>query len=155
MGRDVKRQLSEAVSSYVCRHNLTYWRNQPWLAAGAGTHSWLGGRRWANVKHPEDYVARWTGDNPPRMDDPLATSRSVEEIDRVLEMGETMMLGLRLAEGVTNERFESRFGEPLIEVFGEELEDLQDLDLLTWDGSVVRLTRRGRLLGNRVFARFV
>jgi oxygen-independent coproporphyrinogen-3 oxidase len=70
-------------------------------------------------------------------------------------MGETMMLGLRLAEGVSNRRFEARFGQPLMEMFGDELENLRDQDLLTWDGSVARLTRRGRLLGNRVFERFI
>jgi oxygen-independent coproporphyrinogen-3 oxidase len=153
--QDVELQLSEAVSPYVCRHNLTYWRNRPWLGVGAGAYSWLDGQRWANVNHPEDYVAIWTGDNSPPTSNPLAMRQSLEEIDRALEMGETMMLGLRLAEGVTNERFESRFEESLTDVFGEELEDLQDLGLLTWDGSVARLTRRGRLLGNYVFARFI
>lgn len=152
---DVKPPPSEAISPYVCRHNLTYWRNQPWLAVGAGAHSWLEGRRWVNVNHPADYVAAWTGDNRSETGGPLAASRSVDEIDKPLEMGETMMLGLRLAEGVSNQRFEARFGEPLTEVFGSELENLHDQGLLTWDGSVARLTERGRLLGNRVFERFI
>lgn len=152
---DVRPRSSEAISPSVCRHNLIYWRNQPWLAVGAGAHSWLDGRRWDNVSHPEDYVAAWAGDNSSEIGGLPAASRSVEEIDRPLEMGETMMLGLRLAEGVSNQRFESRFGKPLMEVFGRDLADLFDQGLLTWDGSAARLTQRGRLLGNRVFERFI
>jgi len=152
---DVKAQSSEAISSYVCRHNLTYWRNQPWLAVGAGAHSWLGGRRWVNVNHPEDYVAAWAGDDLSEIDNLLPACQDVEEIDKPLEMGEMMMLGLRLAEGVSNRRFESRFGRSLLEVFGCQLENLREQGLITWDGSVARLTQPGRLLGNRVFERFI
>jgi oxygen-independent coproporphyrinogen-3 oxidase len=151
-------ELSEEVSRYVCHHNLIYWRNQPWLGVGAGAHSWMtgavltkvSGQRWTNTPHPRDYIAtcnsaagRW------------APRHSVEEIDRRLEMGETMMLGLRLAEGVRAKRFERRFQEALATVFGDELTELRDLGLLAWDGSVARLTRRGRLLGNQVFMRFI
>ncbi|MDY6877929.1 MAG: radical SAM family heme chaperone HemW [Chloroflexota bacterium] len=149
--------LCEHVSPYVCRHNLVYWRNEPWLGVGAGAHSWLGGaglslsqgQRWANVLHPREYIAVCgTGCQP-------VLREEVEVIDHPLEMGETMMLGLRLAEGVRASLFEARFGEALDEVFGEELGELRELGLLEWDGSVARLTARGRLLGNRVFARFV
>ena len=157
--------LSEHVSPFVCRHNLIYWRNEPWLGVGAGAHSWLGGaalppralvavslsqgQRWANVRHPREYVAACgTGCQP-------VLREEVEVIDHRLEMGETMMLGLRLAEGIRAGPFEARFGEALEEVFGKELGELRELGLLEWDGSVARLTARGRLLGNRVFARFV
>lgn len=159
-------ETSEAVSPYVCRHNMTYWRNEPWLGVGAGAYSWMTsdvssdrqnasetptvGERWANRGHPEDYVAacgRIGCSDSLRVD--------VERIDRRLGMGETMMLGLRLAEGVTCERFEARFGVRVGEVFGRQLESLRRLGLLTWDGAAVRLTGRGRLLGNRVFERFI
>lgn len=134
-------------SSLQCRHNLAYWHNEPWLGFGAGAHSWMEGRRWANVCHPREYIAA------------LETGRSpvaeAEEIGRRTEMGETMMLGLRLAEGVSDVRFRARFGVGLEEVFGRELAELRDLGLLEWDGNVARLTAHGRLLGNQVFASFV
>ena len=133
--------------SQMCRHNLIYWRNEGWLGVGAGAHSWLGGRRWANVRHPRDYITALESGETPVAD--------VEEIDRRMEMGETMMLGLRLAEGVDAARFQARFGRGLEQVFGAELVELRELGLLEWGGRVARLTARGRLLGNRVFARFV
>jgi len=139
--------VSEEISLCVCRHNLTYWRNEPWLGVGAGAHSWLDGHRWANVRHPREYIAALEQGNAPVAE--------VETIDRRLEMRETMMLGLRLAEGVDDTRFRARFGVGLETAFGKELAQLQDPRLLEWGGHVARLTARGRLLGNQVFARFV
>jgi len=158
--------LSERITPHVCHHSLTYWRNQPWLGLGAAAHSWVPagfpacgvsvapepgvGARWANPTHPQDYIgAVLEAEGHP------CAPEKVELIDRPLEMGETMMLGLRLAEGVRARRFEKRFSCALANVFGEELNDLRDLELLTWDGVVARLTARGRLLGNRVFERFI
>jgi oxygen-independent coproporphyrinogen-3 oxidase len=140
---------SEEISPYVCRHNLVYWRNELWLGVGAGAHSWLGGQRWANVRHPRDYIAACgTGCR-------LVLRQDVEVIGQRLEMGETMMMRLRLAEGMSDASFRARFGRGLEAAFGEELAQLRDMGLLEWDGSAARLTARGRLLGNQVFARFV
>jgi oxygen-independent coproporphyrinogen-3 oxidase len=159
--------MSEDVTPHVCHHNLTYWRNQPWLGLGAAAYSWMPpglpscgpnvavdqevGHRWANPTHPVDYVDRVleAADNLP------CISEQVEAIDRELEMGETMMLGLRLAEGVCAGQFHKRFGRALSDVFGRELRELRDLGLVTWDGVTARLTARGRFLGNRVFERFI
>ncbi len=132
---------------YVCRHNLTYWRNEPWLGIGAGAHSWLDKRRWANARHPREYIAALEQNNIPITE--------TETIDQRMEMGETMMMGLRLAEGINDIRFRARFGIGLEKVFGEELTRLKDLGLLEWDGDTARLTERGRLLGNQVFVYFV
>lgn len=146
----LSQQVGESVSrrsSLQCRHNLVYWHNEPWLGFGAGAHSWMEGRRWANVRHPREYIAALEAGRSPVAE--------VEESERRTEMGETMMLGLRLTEGVSDVRFRARFGVGLEEVFGRELAELRDLGLLEWDGNVARLTARGRLLGNQVFARFV
>jgi oxygen-independent coproporphyrinogen-3 oxidase len=71
-------------------------------------------------------------------------------------MQETLMTGLRLTrEGVSADGFMGRFGIPLREVFGREIDDLTGLNLLEWSGPILHLTKRGRLLGNQVFMRFV
>jgi len=70
------------------------------------------------------------------------------------------MLGLRLTqEGVAAEAFRGRFGQEMQSVFGKDIEELIGLGLLekvrSQTSEVVRLTKRGRLLGNLVFMRFV
>jgi oxygen-independent coproporphyrinogen-3 oxidase len=71
-------------------------------------------------------------------------------------MGETMMLGLRLLEeGVSVAGFERRFGRSLRDVYGDQIVALCREGLLELLPDRLRLTRRGRLLGNRAFARFL
>jgi oxygen-independent coproporphyrinogen-3 oxidase len=80
----------------------------------------------------------------------------VEQIDRALEMGETLMLGLRLIEeGVERARFKEHFGVDLDQVYGAAIEQLIAQGLLESDAESIRLTPHGRLLGNRVFAEFL
>ena len=102
--------------------------------------------------------AKATQDSNPK--DTQAAIRSipvvdtVEFIDRRLEMAETMMLGLRLDTGVSIPEFEARFGASPIEVYSDELAELQPTGLVeTVDGSI-RLTDKGRFLSNEVFVRF-
>lgn len=133
---------------FECRHNLIYWRNQPYLGLGAGAHSWWGGKRRANIAHPERYIEAIQGGNLP-----IAWE---EEIDRPLEMGETLMMGLRLLEeGVATVRFAARFGVGLEAVYGNEIDDLVGQGLLERTPQGIRLTSRGHLLGNLVFERFL
>ena len=145
------------------RHNLTYWRNGPYLGVGPGAHSYLGRWRFHNLASPREYVRRMAGDGPENAA-PNALSEEtiagfpvvggVERVDVSLEMAETMMMGLRLDEGVELATFESRFGRSLDAAFGEQLAELTGIGLLERDDGVVRLTARGRLLGNEVFLRF-
>lgn len=66
------------------------------------------------------------------------------------------MLTLRLTrEGVSEKDFRERFAKSPQEVFGTELDDLIHLDLLEKEQNIIRLTKKGRLLGNQVFIRFV
>jgi oxygen-independent coproporphyrinogen-3 oxidase len=150
-------QASAEMPTYACRHNLTYWRNDDYLGVGPGAHSHLhsatqeeapGERRWGNRKPVPGYINRMRAG--------AAVEEFSEEIDARLAMGETMMLGLRLLrEGVPRSRFAARHGSDVDSVFGMELRQLAERDLLEWDEHRVRLTRTGVLLGNRVFATFL
>jgi coproporphyrinogen III oxidase-like Fe-S oxidoreductase len=68
-------------------------------------------------------------------------------------------MGLRLLDmGVSNENFRQRFGISIQDVFPKEINELIDLGLITWKGAernILCLTRRGCLMGNQVFLRFV
>jgi oxygen-independent coproporphyrinogen-3 oxidase len=56
---------------------------------------------------------------------------------------------------VNDQTFRERFGEGLREVFPKEIRKLEGLGLLEWQGDILRLTRKARLLGNVVFREFV
>lgn len=142
-------------SPRACLHNLQYWRNLPYLGFGAGAHGYAGGYRTADVLRIDGYIRRVTDGTWQGFPfSPAAATKT--PIDRQTEMEETMMVGLRLVqEGVPAAGFARRFGRSLEDVFGKEIEDLLRLGLLEWASGCLRLTRRGRLLGNQVFMRFV
>ncbi len=143
-----------AGSLLACRHNLQYWRNQPYLGFGAGAHGSAGGYRLADVLHIKTYLERMGQAGQPDFPFSPATAHSTG-IDRRTEMEETMLVGLRLTgEGVPRQRFQQRFGTPVEQVFGKEIERMAQAGLLE-DGEVLRLTPHGRLLGNQVFMQFV
>jgi oxygen-independent coproporphyrinogen-3 oxidase len=143
--------------TYACRHNLLYWRNQEYLGVGPGAHSHLRGvgpqdeqisRRWSNRKPVPGYIRR------------VLQGASVidfsEELSGRVSMGETMMLGLRLVrEGVEFARFQAQHGADLRRVFADEMARLAGWGLLEEDAARVRLSRRGLMVGNQVFAAFV
>ncbi|MGI8586976.1 MAG: radical SAM family heme chaperone HemW [Chloroflexia bacterium] len=132
-----------------CRHNLVYWRDMPYLGFGPGAHGYLGGRRYWTTLSPKKYIAA--------IRDGGSAVAGAEWIDRELEMGEYMMLGLRTLAGVAPSAFARRFGEPFDAVYGTVADQLRVWGLLDVEPAqdVVRLTGRGLLLGNEVFARFL
>jgi len=141
-----------------CRHNLQYWRGKPYLGFGAGAHGFASGFRISNVLRIKTYIERFhPGYQIPIPPFPLSPATVAQtKITTRVEMQETMLTGLRLTrEGVSAEEFADRFGVQMRDVFGREIDELIGLLLLEWSGPVLRLTKRGRLLGNQVFMRFV
>jgi oxygen-independent coproporphyrinogen III oxidase len=131
----------------ACHHNLAYWLNADYLGVGAGAHGHLYPRRYADVLGIDDYIGRVRAGEPPVAD---VTELSPRDL-----AAETMFMGLRLNAGVAYEHFRERVGADMEAVFGAELAELAELGLLERDERGVRLTDRGRMLGNRVFERFV
>ncbi len=145
-----------AKEGFACRHNLQYWRSEPYLGFGAGAHGYAEHIRAVNVLTPAAYIRRME-----RADREYEFPRSPANVQaRRLspreEMEEFMMMGLRLTEeGVSAEKFAARFGVSLENAFGEPIARLVGLGLLERVGDRLRLTRRARLLGNVVFREFV
>jgi oxygen-independent coproporphyrinogen-3 oxidase len=170
-------------STFQCRHNLQYWRCLPYLAFGAGAHGYADGYRYSNVLRIKTFIERITDYElrSTQYEFPL-TPATVNQHRQTLhdDMAEFMMTGLRLTqEGVSFHEFEQRFGRSLYDEYGKEIENLSKIGLVEQldsplpiitradrrcgarsDSEVeaglrVRLTPRGRLLGNQVFMRFV
>lgn len=80
-----------ARDGYECAHNLVYWRQESWLCAGPSASGHVAGWRWKNIPHLGRYLASGAG-LPPAID--------VESPDSSRALGERLMTGLRLREGV-------------------------------------------------------
>ena len=76
-----------------CQHNLLYWRGAHWWGAGPGAHSFIGDRRFWNVKRPERYNQMLAEGTLPIDGGETLTPQERHE--------EQVMLGLRLKEGVS------------------------------------------------------
>jgi oxygen-independent coproporphyrinogen-3 oxidase len=159
--RRLPPDASASSPALACRHNLQYWRNQPYLGFGAGAHGYAAAQRTANVLSPAIYIERLSAPAEQRMVFPRTpATQNLQTIDRASEIGETMMMGLRLVrEGVSAAAFQRRFGQSLEEVFPRQIARFTGYGLLEWlddeSGRRLRLTSRGRLLGNQVFSEFI
>jgi oxygen-independent coproporphyrinogen III oxidase len=154
---------------HACQHNLTYWRNLPYIGLGAGAHGWYAGQRYSEARAIQTYIARIATSAPaaheadagqgreagPGSDLPAGAVVETEAIPATLEMAETAMLGLRLVEGLSLADFARRYGQSFERVFGDRLADVQALGLIEQTGDLLHLTEHGRLLGNEVFLRLL
>ena len=141
-----------------CRHNLTYWGNRWYVGLGAGAHSRVGGLRLANRRSPERYVRSLAGRAPapsPPAPHRMPQIESFEEIGPDTDAADTIILGLRLIDGVSLDDFRRRFGFDLTDRYAKEIAELRDLGLLELLDGRLRLTARGRLLATEVALRFL
>ena len=156
-----------ALDGLESRHNLIYWRTEPYVGVGPGAHPYLGDIRFANLNQPREYISRLTNveygkpgfDSSDAADLKTIIERvpvvdSTERIDRRLAMAETLMMGLRLDDGISIPDFHTRFDQTPTEAYPTIIADLTNLGLLTTSDDRLLLTPRGRILGNEVFSRF-
>jgi oxygen-independent coproporphyrinogen-3 oxidase len=138
------------VPSRACAHNLAYWLNSDYLAAGAGAYGHIttgdAPHRYYDILGIDDYIAAAGAGRPLAETIPLAGADICAE---------TMMMGLRLNVGVGEAHFAGRCGAPLDAVYGPQLAELVEQGLIERAHARVRLTPRGRMLGNQVFLRFL
>src|SRR6266545_1901695 len=158
-GQNATFDVRPLTPTFACRHNLQYWRSLPYLAFGAGAHGYANGYRYSNVLRIRTYIERLDNSNSliSKIEFPLSPV-TVNHHKQTLtdDMSEYMLNNFRLVEaGVSAADFKSRFGSGLMDVYGGEMEELIHLGLLEGDGESIKLTKRGRLLGNQVFMRFV
>jgi oxygen-independent coproporphyrinogen-3 oxidase len=129
------------------QHNLKYWRREPYLGFGLDAHSMVRTRngvalRFCSTAVLQEYLR---GDQV----------QDVRELRASEELEEAWFLGLRLGAGVAWQGLAAEFGSDRVENFRPVVGELCQLELLTDEQGVVRLTRRGLLFSNEVFARFL
>ena len=138
-----------ALPGHQSRHNLTYWQNLPYFGMGAGAYSSFGGRRFSDVRDPNEYIRILKTEQLPE------NVAETEQVGRAQEMSETAFLALRTAQGLHLPTFEQRFAEPFTNFAGNRLQYVAEAGLLEQENGWLRLSKRGRLLGNEVFLRLL
>jgi len=129
------------------RHNLKYWRRQPYLGFGLDAHSMVHTGSGAALRFSTtDVLAEYLGGDQ---------VKNVRQLSPGEELEEAWFLGLRLRAGVAWQALAAEFGSDRVENFLPLVRELSQLELLTDEAGVVRLTRRGLLFSNDVFARFL
>ena len=129
------------------RHNLKYWRDGEWLGFGCGAHSTRRGSRWKNVSETARYV------DAVERGAPAAEPRrrlSAEE-----RLGDALITGLRLVEGVRLAALERRHGVDLRARYGADVDRFAAAGWMVDAGGRWRLTRAGMLVSNEVLGTFV
>jgi oxygen-independent coproporphyrinogen-3 oxidase len=121
------------------RHNLKYWRREPYIGLGAGAHSFDGARRWSNVHDSAKYVACIEGGISPR--------ETIEPVTQQQALDEELFLGLRQLEGIDLARVEKKYGVSL----QARVAGLREQGLLEMAGPNLRLASAHLTVSNEVF----
>jgi oxygen-independent coproporphyrinogen III oxidase len=124
---------------FESRHNLKYWRREPYLGFGAGAHSFSGEQRWANAHDAAAYVAAIGAGKLP--------VEQLEAVTRESALEEELFLGLRKLDGIDVSRIEREYGVAVEPRF----ERLMLAGLVEREGTCVRLAPGKLSIANEVF----
>jgi oxygen-independent coproporphyrinogen-3 oxidase len=138
------------------RHNLKYWTRQPYVGFGVDAHSMLAvdyhevDREETNLRHAVRFAT------PDSLDAYMnRASHTMTPVSGEAAIEETFFLGLRLNRGIDLEQLRTEFSPETIVVWESAIQQCVHDGLLEQQGAILRLTARGRLLSNEVFARFL
>jgi putative oxygen-independent coproporphyrinogen III oxidase len=131
-----------ALPGHQCRHNRVYWENRPYYGFGMGAASYVNGYRFTRPRTRREYYA-WVQQ--------LMNAGGVldsPEISAADVLLETLMLGLRLAEGVSLSRLTQQFGEKTLEQIWNALQPYYRrgwVEVISSDGEPVNLQESQKL----------
>jgi len=136
-----------AKPGFESRHNLTYWNNEEYFGFGAGSHGYVTGNRYSNHGPLKKYM------QPLEQGElPILQEHKVTEIE---QMEEELFLGLRKNKGVNLSLFEEKYKKNLLQLFNKEIKGLVSRELIEIQSDYLKLTEKGRFLGNEVFQSFI
>ncbi len=134
-----------AQPNFESRHNSKYWTLNAVFGFGCSAHSFDGANvRYANEPDTARYVEKIQFENS-----------AIVYREKIDAASEFIFLGLRLMKGVELNEYEKRFGINLTEKYRDELKRLEDLGLIEIAENHLKLTNKGSLFSNEVFAVFV
>jgi len=137
-----------ALEEKECVHNLIYWNNEEYIGCGSAAHSYFKGERFSNQTDIEKYIKSvFQNDGSIR--------EHVKKVDEKAQRFETMMLGLRLVQGIDKEAFRLRFGNDVSFFYNSAIDLLIAQELLQEDRGRLFCTEKGMDLNNQVLIKFL
>jgi oxygen-independent coproporphyrinogen-3 oxidase len=137
-----------ALPGHQCRHNRVYWENRPYYGFGMGAASYVEGKRFSRPRKTVEYY-NWVEDlikNDGSINHPVTEGKDI--------LLETLMLGLRLAEGLDLSIFIDQFGEEIWEKVWKYLQPYSEKKWVEVKDGRVRLTDpEGFLFSNVVLGK--
>jgi oxygen-independent coproporphyrinogen-3 oxidase len=133
-------------SEHRSRHNQKYWDHSPYLGLGPSAHSFIGGRRWWNRRK----VRLWQADVD-RGRPPVDGTERPSPRELLLE---SLMLGLRTAEGIDLASLSDGHGVDLVTANRELIESLVGSGHIEHDGGRLRPTLRGLAIADTLARAF-
>jgi putative oxygen-independent coproporphyrinogen III oxidase len=136
-----------SLPGFESKHNLTYWNNDFYYGFGAGAHSYVNGFRRSNHGPLKKYMEAIENGELPLL--------SNHEVTKPEAIEEEFFLGLRKIAGVSISHFRDKFACDPFSLFQDEIVQLQNRGLIEIKSDMIRLTKRGKFLGNEVFQSFI
>ncbi len=130
---------------FECKHNMGYWQGAWYLGMGLAAHSML--------PDPTGKAAYLRMANPERMEDYALLEQGLAKavpVSQAEARFETLMLGLRTAQGVSEGAFFRRHGLSLAEAYGDKMRKIEAEGLGRWEAGRFALTPKGLLLQNSI-----
>ncbi len=131
------------LSCSLCLHNLMYWTNANWLGLGPSAASHVNGRRWKNEGNLGRYLA----------DSPRPAVVESERLDPDRQLGEHLMLGLRLRQGVDRAWLSARMRAD--DERWDTIDSLVGMGMLQRSSGRLRLTAEGLFVADAVIAKLL
>lgn len=136
-----------ALEGYQCRHNKYYWKNEPYWGLGAGAVEYINGERRWYEPDPVTYVKKSLNGNLPLI--------QTERLNEEESFRETVIMGLRLVDGISLSSLRQRFNIDIRTYYGEVLDRLIDLEMINLGNDTLCLTEKGMRVANSVMAELV
>lgn len=132
---------------YRCKHNINYWQNNDYFGAGASAVSFLNGCRRKRIGDPTGYIRAAKSQ--------LDLIEEQEVLGHERSFRETVIMGLRMVDGLSLARLQQRYDLNPLEYYGSSLVRLIDAGLLELTPTHLRISDKGRQLSNSIMAELV
>jgi oxygen-independent coproporphyrinogen-3 oxidase len=130
-----------------CRHNLVYWNLEDYIGCGVGAHSYVNNQRYENTDSIEEYIKQINLNNIIKIN--LHNNSQKENME------EFMFMGLRKTKGISINDFEERFGENIINIYGEVINKYKKINLLIEKEKRIFLSKEAVSISNTILSDFL